>query len=345
MMSGGNISYNLRPNKFVERQLFIDLLGKICLKKSQDNYVYISLGGPQLEDHKTIHQVLGFSNLVSIEADPVVYQRQLFNVRPYYVKCRKETTGDFIANFDRFVQDYEEKEFIIWLDYAAASKRFDQLVEYQTLLSKLEVGDILKITMNSNPYSLGEKEIDELGEPCETDDAYRTRLFQKLKEQLKNYFPNKNENAFTDKDINARRFPSILCNAIHKASKEAMQNRRGVQAFPLAIFCYQDGNHLMLTVTVMLLKNSEELSFKSDLNKQGWKYIPENWESFTRINVPHLTAKERLYIESVLFSKEHKEVHAELPFKFAKGDDESLKIFEQYADHYRRYPSYFQVVL
>jgi hypothetical protein len=198
-MSGGNVSYNLRPNKFVERQLFIELLGKICLTKSPDSYIYISLGGPQLEDHKTIHQMLGFNNLVSIEADPVVYQRQLFNLRPYYVKCRQETTSQFITNFDNFASSYEDKKFIVWLDYTEANMRYEQLVEYQTLLSSLEVGDILKITINANPYSLGKKEIDELGEPCETDNNYRISLFKKLQDQLKKYFPSHLN--FTHEDI------------------------------------------------------------------------------------------------------------------------------------------------
>jgi len=339
-MSGGNVSYNLRPNKFVERQLFIELLGKICLTKSPDDYIYISLGGPQLEDHKTIHQILGFNNLVSIEADKVVYERQLFNLRPYYIKCRNETTGKFITNFDGFASPYHNKEFIIWLDYSSANERYTQLVEYETLLSKLQVGDILKITMNANPYSLGEKEM------SETNDEHQMRIFKKLKDQLLKYFPefqNNPQNTFTHIDMVAGRFPILLCNSIYKASKKAISSRN--KALPLAIFCYQDGNHLMLTVTVILLKGSEEQTFKDKLKTQGWNYMPTNWEDVTRINVPNLTAKERLHIESVLFSKNNKDVHAELPFRFAKSDAESFNIFEQYVDHYRRYPSYFQVVL
>ena len=155
-MSGGNVSYNLRPNKSVERQLFIELLSKICLSENQDNSVYVSLGGPQLEDHKTIHQLLGFRNLVSIESDQVVYDRQLFNLRPSSVICKKQTTGDFIKDFDDFAADYNAKRFIVWLDYASANKRYDQLVEYQTLLSKLQADDILKITMNANLDTLGD---------------------------------------------------------------------------------------------------------------------------------------------------------------------------------------------
>ena len=46
-MSGGNVSYNIRPNKFVERSLFVESLNLLC-PKAPENYLYISLGGPQL---------------------------------------------------------------------------------------------------------------------------------------------------------------------------------------------------------------------------------------------------------------------------------------------------------
>jgi hypothetical protein len=56
-MSGSEVSYNLRPNKFVERQLFVELLTKIC-RQPPSKYAYISLGGPQLEDHRLMHRRL-----------------------------------------------------------------------------------------------------------------------------------------------------------------------------------------------------------------------------------------------------------------------------------------------
>jgi hypothetical protein len=336
-MSGAKVSYNLRPNKYVERQLFIELLGKICLANSQDRYVYVSLGGPQLEDHKAIHQALGMRKLISIEADPVVYQRQNFNLRPY-VKCTKQTTSDFIVDFDNFLDSYQDNNFIIWLDYASAKERYDQLNEYQTLLSKLEVGDILKITINSNPYSFSEKLAGE------NSDAYQQRMFECLKNQLQQYFPNSSEDNFSWEDMVARRFPILLCKAIRKASLNAMKGKR-CQALPLATFCYQDGNHLMLTMTVILLQKGDQQSFSDDLRNKGWSYIPENWGAFTKINVPNLTAKERLHIESLLFSASNESIHENLPFRFADKKNESLEIFQQYVDHYRRYPSYFQVHL
>jgi len=79
--------------------------------------------------------------------------------------------------------------------------------------------------------------------------------------------------------------------------------------------------------------------------RQGWEYLPNDWNDVTRLKVPNLTAKERLYIEEMLPSDDLAAVHSGLPFRFEGDDDESLCVLEEYARHYRRYPSYFQVVL
>ncbi len=63
-MSGGGVSYNLRPNKYVERQLFVELLRMVMSGSNFDNWVYVSLGGPQLEDHRLVHHQLNFRYLV-----------------------------------------------------------------------------------------------------------------------------------------------------------------------------------------------------------------------------------------------------------------------------------------
>jgi len=334
-MSGGGVSYNLRPNKFVERQLFVELLGKICSGQPPSKYAYISLGGPQLEDQRLVHQRLGIETLISLEADPVVYKRQLFNLRPSYIQCWEATTSDIVTDFDIFTDEYSDKEFILWFDYSSPRQRREQIVEYQTLLGKLHTSDILKITMNANPLTLGEAKIDESDE-----DAQKRRL-EALNKQLDSFLP---ATPIQHTEMTKRGFVPVLCNAIRIASLNATQNTRK-QAVPLAIFVYQDGPHQMLTITIRLVKEADIEDFQNKLTGLGWEYLPSDWDDFTRINVPNLTAKERLYIEKLLFAKDNQGIHKELPFRFHSNHKISLAILEEYARHYSRYPSYFQVVL
>ncbi len=334
-MSGGEVSYNLRPNKFVERQLFVELLGKICAGHPSEKFAYISLGGQQLEDQRLVHRRLGIETLISLEDDPIVLKRQIFNLRPSYIQCTQGKTADFVSNFDNFADTYNDKEFIIWFDYASARERREQIIEYQTLLSKLQPLDIFKITMNANPRTLGEQRSDE------SNENVQKRRLDALSRQLDSFLP---AIPIHYAEMTKQKFVPILCHAIKKASLNAMQNTR-MQVVPLSIFVYQDGPHQMLTITVRLMRSADRERLQNNLVELGWEYLPSDWNDFTRINVPNLTAKERLYLERLLFSKAHEEIHEELPFRFHSNQQKSLGIFEEYARHYNRYPSYFQVVL
>lgn len=333
-MSGGNVSYNLRPNKFVERQLFIELLGKIVSTRSPDEFVCVSLGGPQLEDQRLVHRRLGVRNLISLEASPAVYERQLFNLRPSYIECRNESTGDFIRDFDEFTQKYYEKTYIIWLDYTSPGQRRDQLVEYQTLLSKLWTRDIVKITMNANSYTLSPHDRDE---PWK--EVYKRRR-EALRRQLDGYLPRSLPETISNETL-----PYVLCEAIMRASLDALQNKPELSPVPIAAFVYQDGVHQMLTVTVCIESPNRVNQFCEELTTRGWEYLPSRWWDCTRIKVPNLTAKERLYIEQKLFSEDDETVHEKLPFRLDQDEGVSLSMLREYARHYCRYPSYFQVVL
>jgi hypothetical protein len=122
-----------------------------------------------------------------------------------------------------------------------------------------------------------------------------------------------------------------------------LQKFRGTTV-PLAIFSYQDGNHLMLTVAVRLMKGSEVAPFKETLTTRDYVYLPKDWNDVISISLPNLTAKERLYIEAHLPTKDLEKVHNDLPFKLDSRDDRSLEILKEFERHYRYYPSYAQVI-
>ena len=333
-MTGGQVAYNLRPNKFVERQLFVELLMTVC-DGPPDQYVYVSLGGAMLEDQRLVHQRLGWRKLVSLEADAVIHKRQLFNCRPSYIQCRKCSTEEFISNFDNFIDSYNDEQFLIWFDYSDASKRLTQIIEFQTLLSRLADGDIIKITMNANPNTLAERK------QGENEDAVQKRRVKVLQDDLGDYLPT----SFEYTDMTNRKLIPILCHAIKKASLRAVRDAPDSQPIPLAAFVYRDGPHQMLTVTVRRTPKSDVESYREKMKKLQWQYLPCDWNDAKRINVPNLSVAERVHIEKRLFSDDLKKVHDELPFCFDENPKTSLDILEEYAKHYRRYPSYFQVVI
>ena len=336
-MSGDNVAYNLRPNKFVERQLFVELLSYLCSEGSPEQYIYVSMGGPQLEDSRLVHQRLGFKNLISIEENPIIHARQQFNLRPSYIMCQIKSVADFVDDFDEFQTEYYDKDKIIWFDYASPRERRQQLVEYETVLSQLEEGDILKITMNAHPGTLGERR---RGESTEYIQKVRRDA---LLEQLDGYINREIDHL----QVTKRNLPITLAQAIKYTSIRALQTSPKYMALPLCLFVYQDGPHQMLTVTVRVTKVREARSIRQSLTERGWEFLPpdNNWQTITRINVPNLSAKERLYLEHILFADAHETIHEKLPFRFHLNESVSLNILQEYARHYRRYPSFFQVIL
>jgi hypothetical protein len=99
-MSGENVPYYLRPNKFVERLLFIELLEHIGHFKQLKEYSYVSMGGKFLEDFKLIHEHLNLKELFSVEVDGVTFGRQLFNRPLKFINCAKSNSTDFLKSID-----------------------------------------------------------------------------------------------------------------------------------------------------------------------------------------------------------------------------------------------------
>lgn len=333
-MSSGNIPYHLRPNKHIERTLFVELLGKICSQNQPSSYAYISMGGPQLEDHRLIHQILGIESLFSFESEKNVHNRQLFNQRPSCLKCLNEPINEFIDRFEEFLaqQNIDDKKLIIWLDYAL-TKRRQQLIEYQTLISKLQEHDIIKMTLNANINTFGERQ------SGETHEDVQKRRLVKILDDIGDYVPPD----VTGDMMTAKGIVPILCNTIEVATDKGLLSHPRVRPALLSLFTYQDGYHQMLTATIMLTNAADLERSRTDLQ---WDYLPQTWTDVKTIDVPSLTAKERLEIDSRLPAGDLDKLHDSLPFMLDTDDlDRSKELLQEYARHYRRYPSYFQVIL
>ncbi|POZ52996.1 O-methyltransferase [Methylovulum psychrotolerans] len=95
-MSGQDIPYYLRPNKHVERQIFIEILSHVNAWNKLIEYLYVSMGGKFLEDIKQIHSALNIKKLVSIERDKITFERQQFNRPLSLIDCLNMTSGDLV---------------------------------------------------------------------------------------------------------------------------------------------------------------------------------------------------------------------------------------------------------
>jgi hypothetical protein len=323
-MSGKTIPYHLRQNKAVDRHAFVELLAKIDKFSPIFKYTYIGFGGHSLEEFKYIHDRFGLENMTSIESDEKVFKRQKFN-QPYScIKRVNQESSNFIDDYNR------EENTIIWLDYVEPSKLRTQVEEFQQVILKLDIFDVIKITLNANPSSY-----QSAIQGASSNEIQSSRI-NKLKEMLgeEYLFPSAD---ILDSMMTNPGFPHALTLILKYAANLALAGKKDICFQPLTCFSYADGQQMM-TVTGIILENEiiEDFFDKTGLN--SWELINKNWSKPLSINIPDLTIRERLCIDQLLPNSTIEEIHEKLGFEF---DNKMLK---NYLMFYRQSP-YFSRIL
>lgn len=329
-MNAQTLPYHLRPNKAVERSLFMDLLTMINAYRRISDYAYIGLGGPFLEDFKNIHESFEIKKMISIEMSESVYKRQLFNAPVNCIDCMIKISGEFIDDY------LSEGNAIFWLDYSDPREILSQLDEIRRLIAKLIPGDIVKITLNSNPDAF-------LGRPRWLSGIKRWKQKRAVNEfrlsefekRLPEYFPE----GTTLNMMEEGPYATVLCKAVEIALKKGLQGVPRKVFQPLALFIYADSKRSpMLTATGILLEESEVVDFFTRTNIRSWKFAKLDWGAPLEIKVPQLSIRERLCIDSMLPEYSGETIYRMFDY-IDRGE------LENYIRYYRHYPYFSKVLL
>lgn len=283
-MSGGNIAYHLRPNKAVERSLFLDLLNRIGRTSFNiSGYQYVGFGGPFMEDFKAVHVATRISNMTCIERDAVVQARQKFNCPLKCVEFIHADSSTFLDDFQPVVPT------VAWLDFTSPGELRQQLDDTCKLVGKLAHGDIFKVTLNASvealrndPGNLRQNELVVLRRQVFED---RVKLDKPLVVNLD--------------DFKADKYPALLLQALHNAAKRGFNNTSLVVQ-PLTAFSYSDGT-MMLTATGMVLDptKTDIKDFPESSRLSHWSFSMLDWKFPIRIDLPVLSLRERMTLEKM----------------------------------------------
>ena len=328
MSAGTSIPYHLRPNKAVERGLFIQSLRKINKYMNISDHRYIGFGGPFLEDFKVLHHELKISDMVCIEVEENVRLRQKFN-KP--LSC--------IDFFDRacsateFINEYNfDKTSIVWLDFVSFNDLNQQLSDVSRLLSNLDHGDIFKVTLNSNPANLGNADNDaNLHE-------FRLEKFREL--VTSEYEPH----GLTEESMYSKKFSSTLLKALSRAVSKGMASTPNLEVVPLSAFVYEDGQK-MLTAMGVILDKSEKEEFLEKTRIDTWPYYSGSWGEPKNITLPALSARERLQVEQMLPDGSYEEIRNKLGYYIGSDEKSAKEQLENFMSYYRSFPWFGKVAL
>lgn len=332
-MSGIDVPYHLRPNKYVDRQIFIDLLHRLDRVRPLHRSVYVSMGGKFLDDHKAIRFAFDLAGSVSIEKFGRVVPRQNFNKPFEDVDCLESESKDFVSGFSEFRSRYpEDTNFVVWLDFVKPAERLIQLEEYSTLVGFGKPFDVFRITINANAETLK-------GSDAKKPDQYKTVKEWRLaifESQLRKFPCDATANEMT-----AAGFPAVLARAIGVAALDGAKRKKFVVR-PLAITSYSDG-HPMLSVTAILLPSDEADAFMAQPWIADWKHRATDWGSVSKIDVPDLSMKEKMLIDRHINVLDDHQIANELGFDLGENEESTIRKLSQYREHFRFYPQFVRM--
>ena len=316
--------YHLRPNKYVDRCLFVAALERLNTTINLSGYKYIGFGSFMFDDFKLLHDRLNIESMISLEADPTVRNRAEYNMPYNCIQIINQTSTDYISG-----GEWDGEKTIIWLDYTAPSALAQQFNDVAALSSILNVHDIVRITLNANPTSLGK---------CKDDSNLQEYRLNSLRERIGEYVPVDTKK----EEMTAKNYPILLLKCLHKMLGELFKETKYDNRFALPLFstAYQDGQMMLTFMFVVLDDHEEEKHIRESFSEHS--FVNFEWDKPSILTIPELTVKEILEINKLLPSNNAQEQLKErFGFIFNGSDcDEKIK---SYIDFYKYYPSYHKV--
>lgn len=331
MSAGSSLPYRLRPNKAVDRELFLSLLMRLTPALSLEKYHYVGLGGPFLEDFRLVHARLGLARMTCVETEEEVHKRQLFNRPVASIECVHKTLEEYLDGTDF------EAPAIVWFDYTEPKGITTQIERFARTIGTVPLGSVLRVTLNANPASLGKPDPNELsveidGEVSGDRSAKPTiqewRL-ARFKERLGALFPS----GMTADGMSFKTYGPSLLRALKLAvEKETLSFRDRRVVWALGTH-YADGQ-AMVTATLVVCAAADTTI---EPLVKGWEFHSTP-DAPHRLDLPALSTLERLTMES------NDDVKAKMAFDLPKSDmgEDPIMVFKKF---YRIYPHFSRVEL
>jgi hypothetical protein len=288
MTKASSLAYRLRPNKAVDRELFVSLLGRLAAALKIEKHAYVGLGGAFLEEFRLLHARTGIADMVCVEQEKPVHERQKFNRPIATIRCVHACLEDYLdeAEFD--------KPVVLWLDYTEPGQMRRQIDCFCSQVAKLPLHSVVRVTLNANPSSLGTPDKDEISISLSAEsEAEKPTLqdwrLQRLRERLAEFVPVE----FSAKNLETRAFGPSLIGILRLAldrSLEGYFDRKPIWAFSTH---YSDGQP-MVTATVIVVPTSDT-TLESIVKE--WSFRPDGDEPLV-IDLPALSTRERLTLEA-----------------------------------------------
>ena len=344
--------YHLRVNKAIDRFLLVEIIDILKEYCEISDYTYYGFGGPFLEDCRLIHNHWPEIKIVSIEKNEHTFKRQEFHRFSKNLDLKRMDFASFLADFSS-----DGKE-IFWLDYT--DLRFGHFDEFMSILGKVSENSIVKITVRAEPPPNGlyawekfqreyEAESTSNGvavwenflREYEAESTSKSAWENFLREYEQVLPPSAQQTAIETRF----RFVKLLQDMFQMASQQALP-ASGERVFQLLDSAHYNDQTEMLSITGMVCN-------KNDVSKirrwfKNWAFRNLDWKAPRKIDVPTLSAKERLHLEKYLPTETktgRRSLARALGYRIDNSDQKHLEKLKQYEEFYQYYPYFARISL
>ena len=307
-------AYRLRPNKAVDRLIFVEAIQRFADLKDLRGYTYFGFGGAFLEDFRVLSDFFSGFSFVSIEESEEVVKRQQF-----HLPCRNIRLQH--ASFQTFLDSYAPQgdQGIFWLDYTKLE--LSQFSEFELLLQKVELWSMVKITLRAQPRGFG------------SFGNFRS-IFARVLPAGTSRLPTRPLD-----------FASLISRMLRIAAQRGLVGYSDRVFQPISSFFYNDSTPMMTLTGVVcpsdclgLVRNAYE----------NWEFRNLDWNPPTHISVPVLSTKERLALQTVLPCDDSAGILMQMALGYKLGGggrhDDTQQQLRQYARFHKYYPYYVAAV-
>lgn len=312
-------AYHLRPNKAVDRILFLEAVRRLGRLDTLESYTYYGLGGPYLEDFRLLYESCPEIKLVSIEKNEATYKRQNFHRPCGAIELR---TGDFRS----MLGDYSpvDEKSIFWLDFTTLT--FGNFEDFMVLLGRVVDDSMIKVSLRCEASDFFDGPEDQVGAKAE--------LFQRKFGEI---MPNPSSPPPRERGAFARLVQDMLQIAAQKALPGGMAQRFHL----VSSFYYSDGAG-MLTLTGVVSERGSDKRIRNAFKDLPFKNL--TWKDPVVIDVPVLSTKERLHLEQYLPCTRNagRSLTTRLGYLIDGNQRKTERKLKKYAEFHRFYPYFMR---
>jgi hypothetical protein len=230
------------------------------------------MGANRFYDFLLIHKYLGLATMVSLEQNPVMYERAIFNCPYSFIQVEPKSAAQFIA------EDEFNVGTILWLDYDGGIGP-SITNDVASLSTKLKVGDFCFVTVYGGP-------------PGAINRASDQERLAWLQDQLGDL-----ATAVNLQDVQTSAFAIAVHKVLIAAFRNAFAMRRDGRFIPILQVEYSDSVP-MITVGGGLLADGQAVTFLSRV-KQSLPFLKAAESELYEIKSLHLTERERALFDRV----------------------------------------------